>query len=80
MEEARKKEEGRKKRENEIKSQLFTDDVFNNIQVPEIKPIVKKEEKKNRRKIIFSKLRSTRQKTMNFLVMKARTRKVNQLV
>ena len=39
------KEEWRKKRENEIKSQLFTDDVFNNIQVPEIKPIVKKEEK-----------------------------------
>ena len=33
------------KREKEIKSQLLTDDMFNNIQVPEIKPIIKKEEK-----------------------------------
>ena len=39
------KERRRKKRENEIKSQLFTYDMFNNIQVPEIKLIVKKEEK-----------------------------------
>ena len=44
------KEEGRKKRENEIKSQLFTDDMFNNIQVPEIKSIVKKGRETERRK------------------------------
>ena len=44
------KERRRKKRENEIKSQLFTDDMFNNIQVPEIKPIVKKRETERRKR------------------------------